>query len=124
MNKERFIKELRATAVELKPLTEATSPGDLVWNGTEYAKTSESRTPHPYALCWWGMLGAIAELLEGQESPITSKQTDYLQGLLFGGMGSLNDLFFDPQANGETAKTVNDRLDKQRRILFDSFKDG
>ena len=67
-------------------------------------------------------LGHPAELLQGQDSPITSKQINYLQGLLFGGMGSFNDLFFDPRLCGEIAHTVNDRLDKQRRALFDSFK--
>ncbi len=68
------------------------------------------------------MLGTIADLIEAQESPLTEKQNKYLERLLFGGMGSLNDLNFDPQMRGDAAKTVNDRLDKQRRALFASFR--
>lgn len=123
MNKPAFIAQLRTTAKELAPLTESAAAGALIWNGTEYAKSNKSKSPDPYALSWQTTLVAIAELLEAQELPLTAKQINYLQILLFGGMGSLNDLFFDPRSMGDIAKTVNDRLDKQRRALFDSFKD-
>jgi len=124
MNKSRFVKQLKATAEELGPLTQSTGVGTLTWNGTEYAKSDETKSPDPYALAWQTTLVAVAELLEAQESPLTEKQTKYLERLLFGGIGSLNDLFFDPKLGGPTARTVNDRLDKQRSALFASFKDG
>lgn len=124
MNKSTFIKQLKATAKELAPLTQSIGVGALTWNGTEYAKSDKSKSPDPYALSWQTTLVTIAELLEAQESPLTEKQTKYLERLLFGGMGSLNDLFFDPNSGGDIARTVNDRLDKQRRALFASFRDG
>jgi len=121
MNKTEFIKQLRATAAEIKPLTEAAAPGALTWNGTAYAK-GEAKNPDPYALAWWSMLGAIAELIEAQESPLSAKQTAYLDRTLFGGMGSLNDLYFDPKSSGTVANAINERLDERRRALFASFK--
>ncbi len=122
MNRIAFIKELRATAKELLPLAQSVAPGALIWNGTKYANSDEPKFPNPYALSWQMMLEAIAELLEAQESPLSEKQTGYLEGLLFGGMGSLNDLAFDPRSDGDLATTVNDRLDKHRRALYVSFK--
>jgi hypothetical protein len=123
MNKSTFIAQLRAIAKELAPLTRLTPRGAMTWNGTEYAASETAVTPDPYALAWQTTLMAVAELLEGQESPITAKQINYLQGLLFGGMGSLNDLFFDPKSNGEAASAVNASLGKQRQLLFKIFDD-
>lgn len=112
MKKKEFIEQLRATAAELKPLTESISPGQRIWNGREYVKSDELKKLDPYALAWWFTLIAIAELVEGQESPLTSKQINYLDGLLFGGMGSFNDMNFD-------SKNINQR----KEALFASFKD-
>jgi hypothetical protein len=123
MNQIEFLKQLRATANELTPLAQSTTVGALTWNGTEYVKSDESKRPDPYALSWQTMLRAIADLIEAQNSPLTEKQIDYLEHLLFGGMGSLNDLSFDPKSCGDVAKKVNDLLDKQRRALYASFKD-
>lgn len=117
MNQRVFIDQLRATATEFTPLAQPPVAGASTWNGVEYAKGNDSKTFDPYALAWQTMLGAIADLLEAQEAPFNEKQTKYLERLLFGGMGSLNDLFFDPKARGEIASTVNDRLEKQRRII-------
>ena len=121
MNKTEFIKQLRATAEEIKPLTESAAPGALTWNGTEYAKV-EAKKLDPHALAWWSMLGAIAELIEAQESPLSPKQAAYLDRTLFGSMGSLNDLYFDPKFSGSIANIINERLDERRRALFTSFK--
>ncbi|MGA3163629.1 MAG: hypothetical protein ABSD77_05455 [Verrucomicrobiota bacterium] len=122
MNKKEFIKQLRATAAELKPLTESATSGGLTWNGTEYAKSSESKKIDPYALAWWFSLNTIAELIEAQESPLTTKQIAYLNNFLFGGMGSLNDLCFDVKVLGVIANTVNERLSQRRQTLFASFQ--
>jgi hypothetical protein len=89
MDKKEFLTQLKATAAELKPLTDSATSGGLAWNGTEYVKNSDSKHPDPYALAWWFTLDAIAELLECQESPLTVKQVAYLKKMLFGGMGSL-----------------------------------
>jgi hypothetical protein len=95
----------------------------MTWNGSEYVKyLGEAKTPDLYALAWWSMLTAIAELIDAQESPLSDKQIAYLDRLLFGGMGSLNDLSFDPKALGEIANTINARLETQRRTLYATFK--
>lgn len=123
MNISDFIAQLRATAKELAPLTQLRTLGALTWNGAEYTKGTESIKPDPYALSWQTALTTIAEMLERQESPMTAKQANYLKHLLFSGMGSLNDLYFDSRSNGEIAKAVNDGLEKQRRVLFDSLEE-
>jgi hypothetical protein len=123
MNKLVFINQLRATANEFTPLTQSTAAGALTWNGTEYVKSEESKSFDPYALSWQTVLGVIADLLEAQEAPLSENQTKYLERLLFGGMGSLSDLFFDPKSRGDLARIVNGRLEKQRQALYASFKD-
>jgi hypothetical protein len=120
MNKTEFVKQLRETAAEIKPLTEAVAPGAVVWNGTEYVK-GEPKEPDPYALSWWSILLTIADLIEAQESPLSSKQIEYIERTLFGGMGSLNDLHFDPKTVGARAEIVNERLDQKRHVLFATF---
>ena len=121
MNKTEFIEQLRAIAEELKPLTQSASPGAATWNGKEYVKGG-AKNPDPYALAWWSTLVAVAELIDTQETPFSLKQIDYLNRLLFGGMGSLNDLYFDPKTIGASAELVNRRLDEKRHALFVSFK--
>ena len=121
MNKTNFIEQLRAIAEELKPLTQSTPPGAATWNGIEYVKGGEKK-PDPYALAWWSTLVAVAELIDAQEEPLSLKQIDYLDRLLFGGMGSLNDLYFDEKTVGSSADVVNKRLDGKRRDLFVIFK--
>jgi len=121
MNKAEFIKQLRSTAEELKPLTQSALPGAATWDGTSYVK-GEAKAPDPYALAWWSILGTIADLIEAQESPLSPKQIAYLTRVLFGGMGSLNDLSFDPKSL-KNASMVNERLDQKRHVLFASFKD-
>jgi len=122
MNKREFIKQLKETAETLKPLRESATLGSLIWNGTKYAKSTEEKKPQPYALAWWSILSTIAELIDAQETPLSEKQTAYLNRLLFGGMGSFNDVSFDHNSVGQIAKTINDRLDEQRHALYDCFK--
>jgi hypothetical protein len=122
MNKAEFIKQLRSTAEELKPLTLSISPGAAAWDGKSYVK-GVAKAPDPYALAWWSILGTIADLVEAQESPLSSKQIAYLNRVLFGGMGSLNDLSFDAKAFDNVANAINERLNQKRHILFASFKD-
>ena len=122
MKKEKFIKQLRDVAEVLKPLTHDVSSNTLVWNGSEYAKSGEEKKPDPYALAWWVMLTTLAAFIEAQESPLSAKQIDFLRSHLFGGMGSLNDLSFASQSVGEIADSINNELDKERKILFASFQ--
>jgi hypothetical protein len=127
MDKIEFIKQLRITAEVLEPLAEWATPatsGTLKWNGVEYAKVKEGeeKVPEPSALVWRSVLTTIADLREAQKTPLSDEQIAYLNRLLFGGMGSLNDVFFDSREIGSIADTINYRLDVQRTDLFNSFK--
>jgi hypothetical protein len=92
------------------------SPNSATWDGMNYVK-GEERAPDPYALAWWSILCTIAGLLEAQESPLSAKQIEYLKGVLFGGMGSLNDLCL------KDAASINQRLEESRHRLWLSFQD-
>jgi len=117
MNKAEFTKQLRATAEALGPLTKSVIPGSRVWNGTSYVKNeAKAREPDPYALAWWMALRTIADLIEAQDSPLSTKQIAYLSNVLFGGMGSLNDLSF------KNADAINILLAQRRSELFAIFK--
>lgn len=125
MDKKRFIKELRITAEVLKPLTESVKSGSLKWNGREYAPVvctkAEEKDPNPYALAWMTNLTTIAELLEAQQTSLSKGQIVFLNSILFGGMGSLNDLQFQMKEVGNIADTINERLEIQRNDLYGSF---
>ena len=95
--------------------------GALSWNGEKYA-SQQQKAPEPHALAWQSTLNAVAEMIDRQDAPLSEKQLAYLDRLLFGGMGSLNDLQFNEKAGGDIAKMVNGGLDRQRRALYASFK--
>ena len=116
MNKTLFLKQLRETADVLKPLTLHASSGSAIWDGRQYIKNGELRVPDPFALSWWSRLHTIADLIEAQESPLGPNQIAYLDRVLFGGMGSLQDLSFE-------SSSLNKDLDNRRHALFVIFKD-
>jgi hypothetical protein len=72
---------------------------------------------------WFATLTAIEALIAGQDSPLTERQRAYLQTLLFGGMGSLQDVFFDPKSLGEAAVVINKKLKEQVSELFQSVQE-
>jgi hypothetical protein len=126
MDKTEFIKQLRLTAGILKPLTESITSGSFKWNGFEYAKVEcakeDEKEPDPHALAWQSTLITISDLIEAQQAPLSREQINYLESLLFGGMGSLSDLCLDSRRVGDIANTINDRLAVQRGVLYASFK--
>jgi hypothetical protein len=119
MNKADF-NQLRSTAEELRPLTQSTSIGAAIWDGTKYVR-GDVKAPDAFALAWWSILNTIADLLEAQDSPLSDNQINYLTRVLFGGMGSFNDLFFDPKFMGDAANAINERLAEKRHLLFKIF---
>lgn len=121
MNANELVRCLRATAEALTPLAESVTAGALTWNGVKYAPGQQEKRPEPSALVWQSILNTLAEMIDRQDGPLSDKQVAYLDRLLFGGMGSLNDLHFDEKASGDVAKLVNDSLEKQRRALYTSF---
>lgn len=92
-----------------------------MWNGVEYARNKESREGNPGASAWWAILITMAELLEAQECPLSTRQTKYIRETLFGGMGSLNDLRFDDKQLPAGASQINKQLEEQRAALFAAF---
>jgi hypothetical protein len=118
MDKARFVDCLRAVASDLEPLTQASKSGDLVWDGNEYRRTASEKQPDAYALAWWSTLNTLADMIEYQEGELNLRQLSYLQRELFGGMGSLNDLWFDSRSLGQVAKEVNEKLRLSREALF------
>lgn len=122
MNKTRLVNTLRAVAKDLEPLTQATTTGGLTWNGNEYVRATTDRRPDPYALAWWSTLNTLSDMIEYQNTELSPSQISYLQRVLFGGMGSLNDLWFDERRLGKLAKEINSKLSHSREQLFSVFK--
>jgi hypothetical protein len=106
MNKPAFIQHLRDTADVLKPLTIQSSPGAKHWNGTAYVEAEPAQFD-PGALAWWSTLTAVAEMIDNQDAPVSERQAAYLDGLLFGAMGSLNDLSISSQQDRKTSDSIN-----------------
>src|SRR5205809_5092254 len=122
MQKASLVNYLRAIARHLEPLTRAAAPGDMAWDGKEYRKVTSEADPDPYALAWCSKLNTLADMIDYQDSELSPKQLSYLQRALFGGMGSLNDLWFDERQFGQTAREINNKLSYSREALFSAFK--
>lgn len=116
-----FINVLRAITDVLAQFTDTSVPGALKWDGRAYAPSTTGPTD-VLAGKWWGMLSALADILEVQMTPLTAEQKNYLDRLLFGGMGSLNDLVLDEQRLGRQAAQANLELNRLRKELFDAFQ--
>ena len=122
MQKASFVNYLRAVARDLEPLTRAAMPGDMAWDGKEYRKVTSEAHPDPYALAWWSTLNTLSDMIEYQDTELSPRQISYLERILFGGMGSLNDLWFDERQFGQTAREINNKLSYSREALFSAFK--
>jgi len=116
-----FINVLRAIAGVLAPFTESSASGTLKWDGKDYTP-ADSGLSDVMAAKWWGMITVLAGILETQTTPLTAEQKNYLDRLLFGGMGSLNDLVLDEQGLGPPAVQANQELNRLRKELFDAFQ--
>jgi hypothetical protein len=116
-----FINKLLAIARVLAEFSEISPSGALKWDGNAYT-ASTSGPSDVLAAKWWGMLTALAGILDAQTTPLTVEQKNYLDRLLFGGMGSLSDLALDEQRLGPQAASANRELDRLRQELFDAFR--
>ena len=76
----------------------------------------------PHALMWWSKLINTAYLIEYADCPLSEKQLTYLKGTFFGGMGSFLDFSFSQKEIGKQADSINEKLDRERKILFENFK--
>jgi hypothetical protein len=99
--------------------TGASNP--LGWDGKAYRPSTIG--PSDVVLAkWWGMITALAGILGSQETALTAEQKWYLDRLLFGGMGSLNDLVLDERILGPEAGPANCEFNRLRIELFDAFQ--
>lgn len=117
-----FIKLLQAIASILAQFSDTSgAPGALKWDGQAYTPTKAGPSDL-VAAKWWGILTALAGVLDAQATPITAEQKRYLDRVLFGGMGSLNDLALDERRLGPQAAAANHDLNRLRKELFDAFQ--
>jgi hypothetical protein len=116
-----FINGLHAIIRILAQFSDASPSGALKWDGQAYTSTTAGPSD-VLAAKWWGILTALAGLLDAQAAPITIEQRRYLDRLLFGGMGSLNDLVLDERRLGPQAVAANRDLDRRRKELFDALR--
>lgn len=121
MNKSTLINRLRAVAKDIEPLTQAAKAGGLTWDGSEYVRATVDKDPDAYALAWWSTLNTLSDMIEYQDTELSPRQISYLERSLFGGMGSLNDLWFDERRYGILAKEINTKLSHSRELLFSAF---
>lgn len=116
-----FVDLLRHATAILAPFSEPPNGGALHWDGTRYSPAGRD-VYNPYAAKWWATLTAITEVVGGQDVPLSARQRDYLDRLLFGGMGSFNDFALDESQLGAAAKTANQELRDVRQVMFKSFR--
>lgn len=115
-----FLAVLRALAALFARFAETGSLGALRWDGTTYAPAAPA-SADPQAARWWGLLTSIEGMLADHDR-LNAHQKQYLDRMLFGGMGSLNDFAFDENQIGPDARRANQELDALRRQLFDEFR--
>lgn len=116
-----FVDVLQSIARILAQFGDTSPSGALKWDGQAY--TPAITLPSDViAAKWWGILTALAGMLDVQTTPITAEQKKYLDRLLFGGMGSLNDLALDEHSLGPLAVAANGELNRLRKELFDAFQ--
>lgn len=116
-----FIDLLRRLVTVLGPYADPSYAGSMIWDGKAYAPTSDQKFD-PSAAKWWSMLTAIAEMLDRQGARLSPEQKAYLDRLLFGGMGSLNDFMLDERDLGAESRQVNRELDRLKKELFEEFR--
>ena len=85
---------LAQLAAVLQRFVSSDRAGAHVWTGEEYALAAEARDGDPAVAAWWATAFTAAHLIAGQRS-LTPAQHEFLQQQLFGGMGSLNDVWLD-----------------------------
>lgn len=113
----KLVDLLRQLADVLQPFVGSHRAGDRVWDGREWAPTTEPREGDSGAHGWWISAITAAGLLDGQPS-LTPQQNEFLRRELFGGMGSLQDFSLDRRRWGEKANEANRQLEIIRTALY------
>jgi hypothetical protein len=123
MNQKEFINVLDRIARELGRYACARIPGQEIWDGRRFVTVTERKELNLAALVWSQKIVAISTMLQFQDCPASVKQLEYLKKLLFGGMMSFSDLFFDENQLGPYACGLNERLDELREELALALRD-
>lgn len=118
---DHFVELIQAAAEVLEIFTESIPPGGREWDGTAY-RPSTGSVGDAHAAKWWGVLTTLAEMMRAQTAPLSTEQKDYLQALLFGGMGSFNDFALEEDRLGPKAAPANQELEKLRQRMFEEFR--
>jgi hypothetical protein len=87
-----FVSQLKGITKFLSPHTDDRKKGQKIWNGKRYEEyCGEEFKADSYARLWYSTLTVLAEMIERQETKLTTRQSEFVGRLLFGGMGSFND---------------------------------
>jgi hypothetical protein len=116
----RLVATIRAIAKEFARFgTPPLRDNTFRWDGSKYAPAHEfAKVPWDhYASLNAARLSTVADLIEAQGLPLSSRQIEYLRSTFFGGMGSVSDAFLDPRVLGEKAETANERIQALLREL-------
>ena len=117
-----FVSHLKDTAKFLLPHIDDWKLGQKIWNGEKYDEyRGEEFKADPYARLWYSTLTVLAEMIERQETKLTRRQSDFIERLLFGGMGSFNDYSLGTAFQQGVAE-ANQILDALRKTLYTTFK--
>jgi len=116
-----FTELLREAVIVLARFSDVSSPGVRKWDGHAYVPSGSSQADPPAAK-WWGLLTALSGMLDAQTAPLSEEQREYLDHLLFGGMGSFNDFVLDQNRLGPDAAAANQELNRLRKEMFAEFR--
>jgi hypothetical protein len=117
-----FVRQIRDIAEFLVPHIDDRKKGQKIWNGEKYTEyRGEEYEGDSYARMWYSMLIVLAEMIDRQESNLTTRQKEFISSLLFGGMGSFNDYSLR-KAFQKDVSEANQVLDTLRENLYATFK--
>ena len=118
-----FVSQLKDTAKFLLPHIDDRKSGQKIWNGKKYDEYhGDDFKADAHARLWYSTLTLLAEMIDRQESKLTTRQSEFIGTLLFGGMGSFNDYSLATpfrQGVGE----ANQALNAMRENLYEIFKE-
>jgi hypothetical protein len=118
-----FVSQLKDTAKFLLPHIDDRKKGQKIWNGQRYDEyRGEEFKADSSARLWYHTLTVLAEMIERQESNVTTRQSEFIDRLLFGGMSSFNDYYLST-AFQQDVTDANQMLDAMRKSLYAIFKE-
>ena len=122
-----FVRQIKDIAEFLRPHVDDKKRGKKIWDGEKYTEyRGEEYKADSYARLWYSTLTVVAEMIDRQESKLTTRQKEFIGSLFFGGMGSFNDFSLgtafqtDIRETNQVLHTLRGNLYKTFRQLDDS----